>query len=357
MDTKNTLENTELISQTKLKPEYYIGALSLALRSDFAIPERCKIFVSVLQNVVETSEDIFNRLNIYYYNEETGEDYCDLNKIDKYGYDDKTLEMIANIFNIKRNFNLSYVSSEPESYDETIAETMKLDNFELLLYIQTFIARNVFDGSNSDLLYLYNGSSILYYDIYENSDEYKEMADGKGLEIIRNGENFHKTAINNLKIRYFPTEDSLNANIYFTNKKDFEKHPNIQEMFNAGLLTIESVGITYNKLVVETIRYGVLGDEITFDLSGDTPVVKINDDEISFTKNENIYSYTYGNSELKLDLSDKSNPKFYIGKEEKTLIYDESDSLYHSAVLKNIEVGTDLMKFYRKNDSNLTILH
>lgn len=247
---------SELIKDELLDYKFYIRSMSLMLQNSFGMVDRCKTYVDILKNIVDVGDGLFKRLNIFYY--ENGYDYCDLNNIDKTSTTDWYLDAIGEIFNLRRSFELPIYYEADVPYGP---EIITLNNYEFLIYIQAMMMKYTFNGTYSDLLKLYNGSDILYF------DKYQELANSDSSDITLDdlkyiSQNTRFLPINSLKIKYKSAGyndgngSSLCTNVYLTGTVDFTNYPNIKKLFLAGYLTIESVGIIYNRSINQTFYRG-----------------------------------------------------------------------------------------------------
>lgn len=230
----DTLINSQLLDE-----KFYLQSMSLFLKNSYGMEDRCKMYVNILNNIVDTSEELFKRLNIFYYDISSKKDYCDLNGIDKNSTSDRYLDLIAGIFNINREFEIRY--TDPAKSVETI-ERVKLDNYELMLYIQAIATKFIFDGSYEQLHYFYNGTSLLNYDLYYEDSEARCILTNNTTKFL---------PITNLGIKYMTVSGApLTCNIYYTGSPEiYNTHENIKKLFYGGYLTIESLGIVYNRLI------------------------------------------------------------------------------------------------------------
>lgn len=242
----DTLINSQLLDE-----KFYLQSMSLFLKNSYGMEDRCKMYVNILNNVVDTSEELFNRLNIFYYDISTKKDYCDLNGINKSSTSDRYLDLIAGIFNINREFEIRYTNPG----GSRIVKNIKLDNYELMLYIQAIATKFIFDGSYEQLHYFYNGTSLLNYDLYYGDSEARYT--NTDLCILTNNTTKF-LPITNLGIKYKTVPDApLTCNIYYTGSPEiYNTHKNIEKLFYGGYLTIESLGIVYNRLIALALFQG-----------------------------------------------------------------------------------------------------
>lgn len=246
-----------LINPNLLEETFYLQSISMFLKNSYGMEDRCKMYVDILKNVESTSQALFNRLNIFYYNAADDTDYCDLNEIDPTGETDYFLDVLGSIFNIVRRFQITYFDPQTQTLS---TENITLDNYEMMIYIQAIAAKYIFDGSYESLYYLYTGTRLLYYHNYSNNSDYS----ADDLKILTNNATKF-LPINQLNIKYKTNSlYPLQCNIYYTGDTGiYNIHPNIKKLFLGGYLTIESLGIVYTRSIVSNLfrgKFGVAGD-------------------------------------------------------------------------------------------------
>ena len=183
--------------------DYYVKKLPLYLRNSDGFVEHFRIWFDVLTSVVENSDQILDLINVFDSNYLTK-----INELDK--SEDKNqsdiLDKLGSIFNIKRNFSVTYI---PEGQSNPITKQLSLNNKDFLLLIKAQIIKNYSDGSYIQMRKFYDDAK--------------------------------------LKI-YFYSDNPASVNVYLLNtpgSEDFNYSNDVLDMFYAGLLTIESMGITY----------------------------------------------------------------------------------------------------------------
>lgn len=197
----------------KLKQwEYYYKKLPLYVRNSYGIKDHFEMIFDMMIEMDINEEEICNCFNLL-------QDNYISNIIIKYdeidGYDFKFLDMIADIYGVSRSLDATYINENNVS----VTEQLKLTNEELYTFIKARIIQNNYDGSYEQ--------AIQYYD-------------NIGLNIQL----------------FFDSTEPAKCDIYLDlNKLAISK--NIQALFLAGLLTIKSVGITYNERLVDFDKAGI----------------------------------------------------------------------------------------------------
>lgn len=238
-----------MLDKKFLDKNYYLNAISKFLLNSYGTEARFDIYFKILLNLDDMADDIFKRLDIFNvggWNDNLN--YFTRNNIDPYGTEDAWLDIIASIYNINRNMNISYLDAldaDSDSDDtELINETITLDNYELYMYIKVMISKLNFSGMAEDIIKLY----------------------GKGIP----GNNSYE--INYFGILYLwssQSQASLTCSVIFNNPelidnfKNRTGHQNIVKLFLADYLLIESLGITYNKYLGQTLVYATFYDDNT----------------------------------------------------------------------------------------------
>ena len=204
--------------------DYYLHKLPMYLQQSEGFSSHFRIWYDLLvgnQNnngVVGTADTLFSLLNIFdvYINEsfEVVDDYLTyLNSLpdNEEGTQSDILDKLAELFGVTRVFQITYTQN-----NQTHTEVLHLNNKELLLLIRTQIIRNYCDGTYEQIRQYYNsvGLQILMY----------STASAATLDLYL--------------VSISGTENAYSANI--------------QKLFLAGLLTIASLGISYNYAIQDT---------------------------------------------------------------------------------------------------------
>ena len=179
-----------MIRKDLLDFQYYLNRLSMFMKESYGIAEQNEIFYRQLYQVNTQFDKFFKNLDIWGNDEIPSE----------------ALDLIGSIFGCYRNFTIKL----NDSYVQ-----IDLDDNDFILYIKCQIVKQNFKGTNEELIKLYT--------------------------------TYNKEGLLKLQFDYIllATVGSLNCRIYFSNFNDFSS--NIQNLFDAGYLTIESMGINYDR--------------------------------------------------------------------------------------------------------------
>lgn len=191
--------------------EYYENKLPLFLRQSESFKQHFKIWFDLLRGdkdddfsgLVPSADQILALLNIF------DKNYLDtINSLD--GNDDGTisdmLDKLATLFGISRKFSVSYID---ETSLSEINDELTLNNEELLLFIRFQVARAYCEGT---------------------TEQFQEFYKNAGLNV------------------YIVTSEieSAQATFYLIDVQDeLTYSDNIKKMFLAGLLRIDSMGVSY----------------------------------------------------------------------------------------------------------------
>lgn len=207
-----------MLKERLLNNKFYLDHLSLFMKDSYGIIDRLNTYVAILNNVNDIADDIMSRFDIY--NVMFEGDYFERNEIDKDGTDDRWLEIIGSIFNIERVMNVTYLDNDTQEY---VTETLTLTNLELYLYIKVMISKINYQGTTEELIELYGNPF----------DE----------------ETYPDTSLKYLKIKYYWDTNSAVCNVYLPVGNNYSN--NLIKLFLADKLIIESLGIQYNKQLVD----------------------------------------------------------------------------------------------------------
>lgn len=242
-----------LLREELQNPLFYEHSLSMFMKDSPGILDRCDMWVNILKNVLSCGENIFKILNIFYYEKDssgTSKTYFTENDIDENGLADKWLDQIASILGISRKFTV------PRYYDRNnIVETpfiCELTNKELLIYIEATIAKYNFDGTCQSLRKIYKGTSIYNSDIYLTKSFPSKITDylnnAVRLSFLTELGIIYKSGIH--------TGNNIEPASCTISMKSEGASNNLKTLYINGLLTIESMGITYAYVFDENIRGG-----------------------------------------------------------------------------------------------------
>lgn len=186
--------------------DYYLKKLPLYLKNSEGFTEHFKIWFDLLMGnndgksgICPSSEAILEMLNIF------DENYLNyINELANSTHQSDILDKLAAYFCCRRNFTVEY-DDGPLHFKKSL----RLDNRELLMLIQSRIIHNFCDGS------------------YEQLKQYYKKI-GLDLYIIT-------------------AELPATCYLYMVNAGQYSN--NIEILFKSGMLRIESVGITYQRRV------------------------------------------------------------------------------------------------------------
>lgn len=185
-----------MINEELLKFQYYYNKLPLYLKNSYGFEEHFKIWFDLLSSIDSTEDTIIKFFDIFNNN------YLDyINELEGEGSD--ILDKIGKIFNIKRNFSVTYFDGA-----EKITKFVSLNNKDFLTFIRATIIKNYCDGSFEQV------------------------------------NNFYKNA--NLPIIYIGTNNPATVSVIMLKSQGEDSvSEEIQALFKGGLLNIKSMGIIY----------------------------------------------------------------------------------------------------------------
>ena len=250
--------------------DYYKNKLPLYLQESYGFQEHFRIWYDFLKQGVVKNGDIFlNLLLIFdpdyftYVQENIDE------SITKESFEFDILDKIGSIFGVTRNFSIDV---------DGVTKNIKLDNGDFLILIKAQIIKNNCDGTREQISQFY---------------------DSIGMPI------FIKTNVNAVADEYI-----------ITNLGDITASQNVQDMFKAGLLRIESVGIQYTGNFLNTL--GVLVwdlDEdgyIYINTTSDKYYVAKNDEYLESEKISDITKLDSASSDPTLEDANRDNLYVYF---------------------------------------------
>lgn len=197
----------------KLKDwNYYCNKLPLYVRNSYGIKEHFEILFGLMLELDSNENNICDCFDLLQKNYETKiiSKYASLD-----GYDFKFLDMIASIYGINRVIDVTYTDVN----NNKINKQLYLNNKELYIFIKTRIIQNNYDGSYKQAIEYYNSIEL------------------------------------NVQM-FFDSTEPAKCNIYL-DVNNITTSENIQSLFLAGLLTLKSVGITYNEKIVSLEITGI----------------------------------------------------------------------------------------------------
>lgn len=223
--TEEPMFAKNLIKDKLLKSDYYKNQLTLLLRNSYGVPEQIDLYTEILNMFNQKALDLFKLLGIGIL-DETIEDYyhwhINLDAINKLS-DTKSdlLDRIAEIVGCSRYY----------SFLDT-----PLNNTELYILIYFKIKQNNFLGTNKEM-----------------EDIYKEI--------------FNRVSYTDINISYITSKDEASTCFIILDHKE-NTHSNLVKLFKHDMLILKSVGIKYQKLVLESSKLGYF-DKIAISVSKD----------------------------------------------------------------------------------------
>lgn len=214
-----------LIKDKLLKSDYYKNQLTLLLRNSYGVPEQIDLYTEILNMFNQKALDLFNLLGIGVEDEKIEDHYhwhMNLEEINKLSETESDLlDKIAEIVGCSRYYSFL---------------TTPLNNTDLYILIYFKIKQNNFLGTNKEM-----------ESIYE--------------------EIFNRVNYNDITISYIASKDEASTCFIILNC-DKDSHPNIVKLFEHDMLVLKSVGIKYQKLVLENGKLGYF-DKIAMSVSDD----------------------------------------------------------------------------------------
>ena len=219
-----------MIREDLLQFKYYLDRLSMFMRESYGIQEHVEIFYQQLKRVNKEFDYLFDQLDIFnVQNKELPPDYIS-NLIDKIGA----------IFGCYRKFTI-YLDGQ---YEE-----LELDDKDFIIYIECQIVKQNFKGTREELSKIYK--------TYEEG----EVTKGSLLDLIM------VYVLYQVPTGNPPILNSIQCNIYWSNYSQYSE--NLLKLFLGGYLTIESMGILYNRLNQNINDLMIYADKITTLNDGD----------------------------------------------------------------------------------------
>lgn len=214
---------------------YYFNRMSMFLRESYGIQERIGALAKIIKRLDEVYEKIIDSLNLF--DENYSKNYIgDGNESSK---NNVYLDRIGNIFNVSRSFSIKMGTKETPTSIEDITDSaptyITLNNKEFLQYLKLQIIKQNFTGTREELALLYG-------------DDTTEL---------------ENTGTSQLNFIYLTDiKASTKVDIYWqTKNKNKEYSSEFYYMFLNGLLTIESMGIEYNRTIMNIDSIAVFDDK------------------------------------------------------------------------------------------------
>lgn len=238
-----------LLDERLLDVNFYLRSMSSFLRNSFGMEDRCRLLYGILTNVCDTENALSSRMNIF---SQTffADNYRTAGYDDELSYRngnaDAVLDNIASIFGLTRMVYFDKV-------DGSDSHVQTLSNYEFVLYIQAFIVKQTFDGTALSLKRIYCGNTfVTYLDPYiskfENT-QYEQIVETY-LDSFKTNEYYF---LQELLIVYKNGANPLTQTIILQ-KSAVSK--NIKYLYDNGYLTVESVGISYDRAMGKDVKVG-----------------------------------------------------------------------------------------------------
>lgn len=187
-----------MINEKLVDFNYYYNKLPLYLRNSETFPEHLRIWVEFIQGMNNYADDMLGLINVF-----------NPNYIQQYGdICDDFLDKIGALYGVRKKFSVTYLDDNSQE----VTKELILNRTEFYILIKAQIIKNFFDGTNEQLndFYLQARIPMIYVTATSGQCDILLLVD-KLKEINENSEN-------------------------------------IIEMFKSGLLSVESLGIHYNRV-------------------------------------------------------------------------------------------------------------
>ena len=192
--------------------KYYVKKCPLYLQNDENFLEHFKIWFDFMigkanaSGCIPVSDTLLSLINVF--------DYDYINKLNSLGEGNSDiLDKLGSIFNIRRNLSIT---------DENNTIQLNLNDNDFLLFLKAQIIKNYSDGTYSQM---------------------REFYDKSGLEIC------------------FDYSGSTNAMVGVFLFNSLDVSDDVKQLFKAGLLTIQSMGIQYIYSIQDIATLGIWDNE------------------------------------------------------------------------------------------------
>lgn len=212
-----------MIRKDLLEFKYYLDRLSMFMNESYGIQEQVEIFYQQLKTIDENFDYLLEKLDIFNISEE---EY-------KEDLPSEILDKIGAIFGCYRKFTILLNGD----YEE-----IELNDEDFLIYIKCQIVKQNFQGTREELTGIYT--------TYEDT----KLTENAILDLI------FVYVLHQVPEGNPPILNSVQCNIYWTNYTQYSE--NLRKLFLAGYLTIESVGILYNRLLRNVDDLILLGTKL-----------------------------------------------------------------------------------------------
>lgn len=213
------MKNTSVLIDNLKDFNYYIRKIPLYLQNDENFISHFKIWYDFLITQVNNGDILLDLFDIY------SDDYIE--KINTYG--EFFLDYLASLFNIRRSFSIRYIGMDGKEHLDAIT----LTNEELLLFVKARIIKNYSNGSYGQMREFYEKNNLTIFLKWTDSNP----------------------AIARVYLLDIPGIETSNTE-------------NIKKLFLAGLLNIESMGISYLYSIQEYSKFFIWDKEESEDYTG-----------------------------------------------------------------------------------------
>lgn len=194
--------------------DYYLHKVPMFLRRSESFMEHFKIWFDLLNGgqtehsgIIPTADCLLYLMNIF---DDSYLSFIDSLEDNNSGTVSDILDKLAALFGVSRIFSVTYKNDN----DEIVKEQLELDNKDLLTLIKAQIVKNYCDGSASQIEDFYDtvGLKVFVITTTSNATAFLQLVDIRG---------------------------------------SIEYSDNVKKMFKAGMLRIDSLGISYDDSTAE----------------------------------------------------------------------------------------------------------
>ena len=218
-----------MIREDLLEFKYYMDRLSMFMKESHGIKEQVEIFFQQLAKVNEILDEYFSELDIF-----------ELNGEKEATSSSAILDKLGAIFGCYRRFTVSVPAQGTVTAHNTDVE---LNDNEFALYIKCQIVKQNFNGTREELAKLYT--------TYEDN----RKIEGALLPLTFIYVLYQTTT------GASPVLNSVQCQIYWSDSENYDSQ-NLKELFLAGYLTIESMGIRYIRILQNIAWLGIYADAL-----------------------------------------------------------------------------------------------
>lgn len=192
-----------MINEKLVDFNYYYNKLPLYLRNSETFPEHLRIWVEFIRGMNNYADDMLGLIDVF-----------NPNYMQQYGdFCDDFLDKLGALYGVRKKFSVTYID---ENTNQEVTKELNLNRTEFYILIKAQIIKNFFNGTNEQLtdFYLRARIPMIYVTATSGQCDILLLID-KLKEINENSEN-------------------------------------IVDMFKNGLLSVESLGIHYNRITKES---------------------------------------------------------------------------------------------------------